>query len=156
MCYSHNVTKRGSVHKQARVSTGGHVAAARHSPDFVEAPSGFKFQRNHVICYFFVCIFFSFFLQNVGHYKSFVRCVPKQNTPLADLGNAFLHLHSTRFFTTTTQNNRRSRRGIGARHRRSPLVYEACPHPARGWGLAALPHRGIRLTTLDFGNTCAV
>ena len=103
------------------------------------------------------CLHFCFSLQIVGHYKSFVRCVPKQNTPLADLGNAFLHLHSTRFFTTTTtQNNRGSRRGIGARHRRSPLVYEACPHPARGWGLTALPHRGIRLTTLYFGNTCAV
>ena len=60
------------------------------------------------------------------------------------------------FSQQKTQNNRRSRRGIGARHRRSPLVYEACPHPARGWGLTALPHRGIRLTTLYFGNTCSV
>ena len=33
MYYSHNVSKRGSVHKHARVSTGGHVAAARYSPD---------------------------------------------------------------------------------------------------------------------------
>ena len=155
MCYSHNVSKRGSVHKQARVTTGGHVAAARHSPDFVEAPSGFKFQRNHVICV--ICnVFYYYVFFSARHYFSFVRCAPEQSTALADLGNAFLHLHSTRFFTTTTQNNRRSRRGIGARHRRSPLVYEACPHPARGWGLAARPHRGIRLTTLYFGNTCSV
>ena len=70
-----------------------------------------------------------------------MRSASRQSTPLADVDDAFLFFPLVRNFTKSTHNSKRKRGHRGA----VPVVYEAYPHPARGWEL--------RLSPVDLANT---
>ena len=70
-----------------------------------------------------------------------MRSASRQGTPLADVDDAFLFFPPVRNFTKSTHNSKRKRGHRGA----VPVVYEAYPHPARGWEL--------RLSPVDIANT---